>query len=107
MFIANMTKKNVWTKFGCRVEYEFTFDFKNKEEYLQQRNGWRREYKELSKRIRQHKLWRKKRLRPRDLEDWKNLSTLWTLQEQARMMCQMRIQSKQQAYRQMMAQKAA
>lgn len=107
MFIANMTKKTNWTDNGPKTEYVFEFEFEGKEEYLTQRDGWRKEYKELSKRIRQHKLWRKPDLLPGDMTSWKNMCTLMTLQEQARMMMQMRMQAKEAAREQMMAERQA
>ena len=107
MYVYEMSKSTEWTDDGPRTTYTFEFDFANKEEYLEQTAGWKADYKELSRRIRQHKLWRKPRHRPEDMSGWKNLSTLWTLQEQARMMCAMRTQAKAQASRQMVAQREA
>jgi len=110
MFIYEMTKTTDWTDDGPKTKYHFIFDFEGKEQYLEQRDGWRKEYKELSKRIRQHKLWRKPSLRPEEWNNsygWKNLSMLMNLQEQARMMMQMRTQSKEEANRQMVAQRQA
>lgn len=101
--ITEMFKKTEWTEKGPVTIYTFEFDFKNKEEYLEQTAGWKAEYKELSKRIRQYKLWRKPSLCPPDVSVWK----LFGFQEQARQMCQMRVQAKQQAYRQMMAERQA
>lgn len=107
MFICEMTSKTNWTDNGPKIEYAFIFDFKTKKDYLEQRAGWRAEYKELSKRIRQHKLWRKPSKRPEDVPGWKNMSTLRNLQEQARMMMQMRMQSKAVAREQMVAERKA
>jgi len=105
--ITNMTKTNEWTDDGSITHYHFEFGFDGKEEYLAQTEGWKAEYKELSKRIRQHKLYRKPSKRPNELSDWQNLCTLSTLQEQARMMNAMRVQAKVKAGRDMVQQQKA
>ena len=105
--IINYTTSTEWTDNGPVTHYEFEFGFRGKEQYLEQTAGWKAEYKELSKRIRQYKLWRKPRLRPDDVSGYKVYSTLETMQEQARMMCAMRVQAKREASRQMVAQREA
>lgn len=105
--IEDMTTTHEWTDQGSVTHYHFTFGFKTKEEYLEQTDGWKAEYKELSKRIRQHKLYRKPSKRPAELDGWQNLNTLWALQKQARLMCAMRLQAKAEAGRRMVKQQAA
>ena len=72
-----------------------------------QSEGWKAEYKELSKRIRQHKMWRKPKHRPSDMSACGNISTLESLQEQARIMCAMRVQAKAEAGRRMVDERKA
>ena len=101
--IENMSTTNEWTDNGSITHYHFEFGFDGKEEYLAQTEGWKTEYKELSKRIRQHKLYRKPSKRPADMDGWKNLCTLHSLQEKARLMNAMRVQAKAEAGRRMVA----
>ena len=106
--IINMTKTTPWTHEGPQLtQYHFEFNFNGKEDYLEQKEGWRAEYKELSNRIRQYKLYRKPRLRPDDLSGYKVYGTLETMQEQARMMNQMIVQAKAESWRQKLATREA
>ena len=105
--ITEMTKTVHWHDNGSFVEYHPLFGFHGKEQYLEQTAGWKAEYKELSKRIRQYKLWRKLRHRPSDITGYQVYNTLETMQQQARMMCQIRVAAKQESYRQMMAERKA
>ena len=105
--IEDMTNTIEWTDKGGIRHYHFTFGFTTKEQYLEETDGWKAEYKELSKRIRQHKVYRKPSKRPDDLDGYQNLRTLWTLQEQARLMNAMRVQAKAEAGRRMVAQREA
>lgn len=100
--IIEMYKTNRWNDDGTSfIEYSFEFGFKGKEQYLEQTAGWKLEYKELSRRIRQYKLWRKPSHCPSDVYNVYN--TLEEMQHQARMMCQQRVQAKVESCRQMMA----
>jgi len=105
--IGNMTTTHEWTDTGSVTHYHFTFGFKTKEEYLEETAGWKAEYDELSKRIRQHKVYRKPSKRPAEMDGWQNLRTLTALQEQARIMCAMRVQAKVEAGRRMVEQREA
>jgi hypothetical protein len=105
--IINMTKQTHWTDNGSWTEYNFDFNFNGKEDYLEQKAGWRAEYKELSNRIRQYKLYRKPRFRPGDIANWQVEGTLATMQSQARMMNQMIVQAKVESWRQKHATRAA
>lgn len=103
--IVNMYQKTEWTDDGPVTHYEFEFGFTGKDQYLEQTAQWKTEYKELSKRIRKYKLWRKPSLCPPDAGYV--LGTLATMQTQARQMCAMRVQAKVEAARQMMEQRQA
>ena len=103
--VINMFTKTDWTENGPVTHYEFEFGFRGKEQYLDQTAGWKAEYKELSRRIRQYKLWRKPSMRPGDVYDV--YGPLETMQAQARMMCAMRVQAKAEACRQMVEQRKA
>ena len=105
--IQNLTTTTDWTDDGPVKIYHFEFGFTSKEQYLEETDGWKAEYKELSKRIRQHKMWRKPRHRPDGMSACQNISTLETLQTQARLMCQMRVQAKAEAGRRMVAERMA
>ena len=106
--IEDMNKTYDWDdEKGQTTNYHFTFGFKTKEQYLEETDGWKAEYKELSKRIRQHKVYRKPSKRPADMADWQNLNTLHSLQEQARLMNAMRVQAKAEAGRRMVRQQQA
>ena len=105
--IENMTTTHEWTDNGSITHYKFEFGFDGKEEYLTQTEGWKAEYKELSKRIRKYKLYRKPSKRPEDMDSYKVHSTLSTMQEQARLMNAMRVQAKVQAGKQMVKQQMA
>jgi hypothetical protein len=105
--IENLTTTTDWTDDGPVKIYHFDFAFSSKEQYLEETAGWKAEYKELSKRIRQHKIWRKPKHRPSDTTACQNISTLDNLQTQARLMCQMRVQAKVAAGKQMVAQQQA
>lgn len=105
--LENLTTTTDWTDDGPVKIYHFEFSFSSKEQYLEETAGWKREYAELSKRIRQHKIWRKPRHRPDDMSADGNIGTLESLQEQARLMCQMRVQAKVAAGKQMVAQSKA
>ena len=102
--IINMTKETPWTHEGPQLtQYYFDFKCNGKEDYLEQKAGWRAEYKELSNRIRQYKLYRKPRFRPSDIANWQVEGTLATMQEQARMMNQMIVQAKVESWKQKLA----
>jgi hypothetical protein len=105
--IENMTTTHEWTDNGSITHYHFTFGFTTKEGYLEQTEGWKADYKELSKRIRKYKAYRKPRNRPEGMEGWKVYSTLGTMQEQARIMGAMRVQAKVEAGRRMVQQQKA
>lgn len=105
--IENMTTTHEWTDNGSITHYHFEFGFDGKEEYLTQTEGWKAEYKELSKRIRLYKSYRKPKNCPEDMAGWKVLSTLSTMQEQARLMNDMRVQAKAEAGRKMVQQQMA
>jgi len=105
--IENLTTKTDWTDDGPVKTYNFEFGFTSKEQYLEETAGWKAEYKELSKRIRQHKVWRKPKHRPSDMSACGNISTLESLQEQARIMCAMRVQAKAEAGRRMVVERKA
>ena len=106
--IINMTKETPWTHEGPQhTQYHFEFDFDGKEDYLEQKAGWRAEYKELSNRIRKYKLYRKPRFRPDELLDWQVEDTLAGMQSQARMMNQMIVQAKAESWRQKLATREA
>lgn len=100
--ITNMTTTTKWTDNGPVKNYTFEFDFDGKEQYLAQTTEWKAAYKELSKNIRQCKLWRKPSQRPQEVHGGNNLSTLDHLQTEARQMCQMRVQAKVESARRMM-----
>lgn len=105
--IENMTKTHKWTDNGSITHYHFEFGFDGKEQYLTQTEGWKAEYKELSKRIRQYKVYRKPSKRPDDMDSYKVYATLSTMQEQARLMGAMRVQAKVAAGKQMVKQQKA
>ena len=105
--IENMTTTHEWTDNGSITHYHFEFGFNGKEEYLTQTAGWKAEYKELSKRIRKYKLYRKPSKRPADMDSYQVHSTLSTMQEQARLMSAMRVQAKVAAGKQMVKQQMA
>jgi hypothetical protein len=105
--IINMTKQTHWTDNGSWIEYHFSFNFNGKEDYLEQKAGWRAEYKELSSRIRKYKLYRKPRFRPSDLAAQAVEDTLSGMQSQARMMNQMIVQAKAESWRQKLATRKA
>lgn len=105
--ITNMTTTNEWTDNGSITHYNFEFGFDGKEEYLAQTEGWKAEYKELSKRIRLYKTYRKPKNRPADMESWKVHSKLDSMRDQARMMNAMRVQAKLAAGKQMVKQQMA
>jgi hypothetical protein len=103
--IKNMTTKTDWTDSGPVTTYNFDFGFIGKEQYLEETAGWKAEYRELSQRIRLYKTYRKPSLCPDNIGAV--YSTLGTMQQQARQMCQMRVQAKAEAGRQMVAQRMA
>jgi len=102
--IINMTKETPWTHEGPQLtQYHFDFNFNGKEDYLEQKAGWKAEYKELSNRIRKYKLYRKPRFRPDQLANLQVENTLAGMQSQARMMNQMIVQAKAESWRQKLA----
>ncbi len=105
--IENMSTTNEWTDNGSITHYHFIFGFKTKEQYLDETDDWKAEYKELSARIRKYKLYRKPKNRPEGMEGWKVFSTLGTMQERARLMNAMRVQAKVEAGRRMVQHQAA
>ena len=105
--IQNLSTTTDWTDDGPVKIYHFEFGFTSKEQYLEETAGWKAEYKELSKRIRQHKMWRKPKNLPDDITSQKVHSTLENMQEQARIMCAMRVQAKAEAGRRMVAERKA
>lgn len=105
--IENMTTTNEWTDNGSITHYHFEFGFDGKEEYLAQTEEWKAEYKELSKRIRLCKSYRKPKNLPAGMDGYHNLVKLATLQEQARLMNDMRVQAKAEAGRKMVQQQMA
>ena len=90
-------------------DYTFTFGFNGRDEYLEQTAAWKARYKEVSKQIRQCKHQRKEANRDLKLDPYgyDNARTLGALREEARMLCQMRVQAKVEAGRQMMKQAEA
>lgn len=104
MFAYDMKTRIVWDGKKYATEYDFTFFFKTRDEYLKQRLGWRKEYKELSKRIREIKLEIKNLQREGPIANWskysKRQNTLSILQEKARMMMACKVQSKVESIRQ-------
>ena len=107
--IIEMFKKTEWNDDGTRAVTIYTpeFAFRTREDYLAETASWKAEYKELSKRIRKYKMWRKPRHRPSDIEGYQVYNTLETMQEQARMMLQIRRAAKAEAGRQSVKQKKA
>ena len=103
--IKNLTTKTDWTDNGPVSVHNFEFAFSGKEQYLEETAGWKAEYKELSQRIRLYKTYRKPSLCPDNIGSV--YSTLGTMQEQATIMCQMRVQAKVHAGLQMVKQQQA
>jgi hypothetical protein len=101
MFAYDMKTRIEWDGTKYVTKYEFTFFFKTKEEYLKQRQGWRKEYKELSRRLHNIKLEVKNLQREgKWTEVWKRQRTLAVLKEKARMMMECKMQSKMESIRQ-------
>jgi hypothetical protein len=101
MFAYDMKTRIEWDGTKYVTKYEFTFFFKTKEEYLKQRQGWRKEYKELSRRLHNIKLEVKNLQREgKWTETWKRQGTLAVLKEKARMMMECKMQSKMESIRQ-------
>lgn len=96
-----------WTDTGPKYHWTFEFDFQTKEEYLVETGIWKRKYAELSEEIRKRKLWRKPKHRPADVSGWQNDVKLGMLRHDANQMCQMRVQAKAEAGRQMRQRMAA
>ena len=101
MFAYDMKTRIEWDGTKYVTKYEFTFFFKTKEEYLKQRQGWRKEYKELSRRLHNIKLEVKNLQRTNNgAETYKRQRTLSILKEKARMMMECKMQSKMESIRQ-------
>ena len=109
MFAYDMKTRIEWDGTKYVTKYEFTFFFTTKEEYLKQRTGWRKEYKELSKRLHDIKLEIKDLQREGPIANrskyTKRQRTLSVLKEKARMMMECKMQSKQESIRQKELQK--
>ena len=105
--IKNMFTKTDWTDEGPKHTYTFEFDFNGKEDYLKQTAGWKAAYKELTRTIRKYKGWRKPSNRPDNVPEYHNQHSLLSLKTEAREMCQMRVQAKAHAGRQMVEQRQA
>ena len=106
MFAYDMKTRIEWDGTKYVTHYDFTFFFKTKEEYLKQRQGWRKEYKVLSRRLHDIKLEVKNLQRAgKWTELWKRQGTLAVLKEKARMMMECKMQSKMESIKQKELQK--
>lgn len=86
------------------IDYTFKFEFKNREEYLAFRKGWKEQYKIVSKECREAKLNLKNEMRRQAAEPnhewysvWKEQGTKFDAKKEANMMMQMVEAAKKEA----------